>query len=65
MAEYCFARSIPTDWFGKDILTDSNMKELMVYSSRRYTEWLIIEGYPFDILIMDLYDEIVYLLERL
>lgn len=61
IAEYCFARSIPTDWFGKDLLTDSNMKELMIYSSRQLTEWLIMRDTLLDI-DEDLYDEMVYLL---
>jgi hypothetical protein len=62
IAEYCFARSIPTNWFGKDMLTDSNMKELMIYSSRQLTEWLIMRDTLYKNRDEDLYDEIVCLL---
>lgn len=62
IAEYCFARSIPTDWFGKDFLTDSNMKELMIFSSRQLTEWLIMRDTLLEDNESDLYYEIVFLL---
>ncbi|MDG5789785.1 hypothetical protein QA612_20205 [Evansella sp. AB-P1] len=62
IAEYCFARSIPTDWFGKDLLTDSNMKELMIFSSSQLTDWLIMRDTLFEDNEKDLYYEIVFLL---
>lgn len=61
ISEICFARSIPTNWYGKDILTNSNMKKLMIKSSKRLTEWLVMRDTLLEV-DEDIYYEILFLL---
>ncbi|WP_085508993.1 hypothetical protein [Thalassobacillus devorans] len=54
--EYCFSLSVPTEWLGKDALTDENMKTLMITSSEKLSEWLTLK----DSLILAEEDEVYY-----
>jgi len=59
--EYCFFLSVPTIWFGKDVLGQGNIRSLMITSSEKLSEWLTFK----DSLLAvdeDLYDQFLYLM---